>query len=158
MIRMPQANSRTVGDLPDPLRQTVATDLIVFDGECVLCSGFFRFMLRRDHEARFQYALAQSDLGTRLYEALNLPTGDFETNLVIVDGRIHQKLDAFAHAMRAIGWPWRLLSGLRFLPAALKDPAYSAIARNRYSLFGRYQTCMIPDGELRARFVPGGWQ
>lgn len=155
---MPKPSTNHVCDLPAPLGDAITSDLIVFDGECVLCSGFFSFMLRHDRRERFRYALAQSELGTRLYQALDLPTDDFETNLVIVDGRIHRELDAFAQAMRVLGWPWRGLSGLRFLPSVLKAPAYRAIARNRYSLFGRSQTCMVPDAALRERFLPGGWR
>ena len=149
--------TQPISVLPDDLRQRLPTHLIVFDGECVLCSGFFHFMLRHDRESRFRFVLAQSDLGARLYSALDLPVRDFETNLVIADGLIHQRLDAFAHAMRAIGWPWRILAGLRILPRILKDPAYHAIARNRYSIFGRLQACMIPDDAVKARFLHGGW-
>ncbi len=154
---MTKPSSQPISILPDDLRNCLPTRLIVFDGECVLCSGFFRFMLRHDREDRFRFVLAQSGLGARLYSALDLPVRDFETNLVIVDGMIHQRLDAFAYAMRAIGWPWRVLAGLRFLPGVLKDPAYHAIARNRYSIFGRLQTCMIPDDAVKARFLQGGW-
>ena len=85
-------------------------NLIVFDGVCVLCSGFFRFMLKHDRDQRFAFATAQSEVGQRLYEHLGLPMGDFETNLVIVDGTVYQKLHAFAAAMRVIGWPWRALA------------------------------------------------
>ena len=142
-----------VSDLSPDLRAVLgARDLIVFDGECVLCSGFFRFVLARD-AGRFHFALAQSDLGAQLYAALGLPQTEFETNLVIVDGRIYQRLDAFAAAMRAIGGPWRLLSSLRFLPGILKDPVYHLIARNRYRIFGRYDTCLIPSAEVQARFI-----
>ncbi|MEO3415701.1 DCC1-like thiol-disulfide oxidoreductase family protein [Roseovarius sp. CAU 1744] len=154
---MARRHNHNVSALPADLRNVLPSHVIVFDGECVLCSGFFRFMLRHDRQSRFHFVLAQSKLGTRLYRALDLPTDEFETNLVLVDGVIYQKLDAFAHAMRALGWPWRALSALRFLPGALKDPAYMAVARNRYSLFGRYQACMIPDAAVRARFLPGGW-
>ena len=81
--------------LPDPLRShTWSRDVIVFDGECVLCSGFFQFMLKHDTAQRFSFATAQSQLGQQLYRALGLPTDDFETNLVIVDGLIYQRLDA----------------------------------------------------------------
>lgn len=135
------------------MRQAIgATDLIVFDGECLLCSGFFRFMIRQDRDERFCFATAQSSLGQQLYAALNLPTDDFETNLVIVNGQIYQRLDAFAAAMGTLGWPWRALAALRLLPGWLKDPAYHLIARNRYRIIGRYDTCMIPDAALRARF------
>ena len=28
------------------------------------------------------------------------------------------------------------------------------LAQNRYSIFGRYDCCMVPDAELRRRFPP----
>ena len=132
-------------------------DVIVFDGECVLCSGFFKFMLKHDRLGRFDFVLAQSQAGRALYEALDLPVDDLETNLVIVDGQVHQRLDAFAAAMRTLAWPWKTLSICRFLPGLVKDPLYHLIARNRYAMFGRYDSCMIPDTAVRARFVTGGW-
>ncbi|KIC47437.1 thiol-disulfide oxidoreductase [Ruegeria sp. ANG-S4] len=132
-------------------------DLIVFDGECVLCSAFFRFILRHDTAHRFRFATAQSRLGQRLYRDAGLPTDDFETNLVFVDGQVHQKLDAFAAAMGALPGLPRVLSGLRLLPKFLKDPIYHLIARNRYRIFGREATCLVPDPDLRARFAPGGF-
>lgn len=139
------------------LSELSAQDLIVFDGTCVLCSGFFRFMLRHDRAARFAFATAQSPLGQQLYRDLGLPTDDFETNLVIVDGQPHQRLDAFAAAMAALPWPWRALSVCRLLPQALKDALYRPIARNRYRMFGRQDRCMIPNAEIRARFAEGGF-
>lgn len=143
-----------VADLPTDLAKRIAgTDLIVFDGECVLCSGFFRFMLARDSAARFRFATAQGPIGQALYQALGLPTDEFETNLVIVDGVIYQKLDAFAAAMQALGGAWRIFGAVRVLPGWLKNPSYLIIARNRYRLFGRYDSCMIPDASLRARFL-----
>ncbi|MEL7099222.1 MAG: DCC1-like thiol-disulfide oxidoreductase family protein [Pseudomonadota bacterium] len=132
-------------------------NLIVFDGVCVLCSGFFHFMLKYDRGQRFFFATAQSEVGQGLYARLGLPTDEFETNLVIVDGVTYQKLDAFAAAMRAIGWPWRILAVAAYLPRALSDWLYNRIARNRYRLFGRTETCLVPRPELRARFVPGGF-
>lgn len=145
---------RKVSALPPPLAARLAgQDLIIFDGECVLCSGFFRFMLRHDRAGRFAFATAQGQLGQDIYRALDLPTDAFETNLVVIDGVIYERLDAFAAAMRALGWPHRALGAVRYLPSALKDPAYHAIARNRYRLFGRYDHCILPTAETRARFL-----
>ena len=141
----------------DMIQRLDGRDVIVFDGECVLCSGFFKFVLTWDRGRRFQFVLAQSALGADLYHALDLPTDEYETNLVIVNGPAFQRLDAFAAATAAIGWPWKALSVCRFLPRFVKDPAYHLIARNRYSLFGRYDSCMVPDQAVRARFVDGGW-
>lgn len=131
-------------------------DLVVFDGECVLCSGFFQFLLRNDRKKRFAFATAQSALGQKMYRDLGLPTDEFETNLVVVDGVTYQRLDAFAAAMSALGWPWRGLSVCRFLPVLIKDPLYHLVARNRYRLFGRYNSCIVPDQKVRNRFAEGG--
>lgn len=149
---------RRTAALPRPLQDALAgRDLIVFDGECVLCSAFFRFILRADRAERFHFAHAQSDLGAQIYAALDMPADrsvdDFDTNLVIVDGMIHERLDAFAAAMAAVGWPHKALAVVQFIPEPLRSFLYYRIARNRYAIFGRYDTCMMPDATLRARFI-----
>lgn len=141
-------------DLPTALATRLhGHDLIVFDGTCVFCSYFFRFIVKHDWQKRFHFATAQSPLGQSLYKAMGLPTDDFETNLIITNGQIHQRLDAFAAAMRALGRPYAALSVLRYLPKPIKDPAYHLIARNRYRLFGRTDTCLVPDAAVKARFL-----
>ena len=146
-----------VSDLPKPLADTLAAqNLIVFDGECVLCSSFYRFVLRHDRAQAFNFATAQSEVGQALYRSLDLSTTDYETNLVVVNGRVYAHLDSFAAVMRRLPAPWPALSIVRFAPRLLKDPLYRLIARNRYRLFGRYDTCLMPDAGARDRFIFGG--
>lgn len=130
-------------------------DLIVFDGECVLCSSFFRFVVRHDKAQRFHFAHAQSDIGAAFYTALGMSTDDFETNLVIVDGMIYERFDAFAATMAALGWPYKALAAIRIIPQPLNGFLYNRLAKNRYAMFGRYDTCMMPTPDLRARFIDG---
>ncbi len=146
-----------VSEMTEQMNALVGQDFIVFDGECVLCSGFFRFMVARDKAQRFKFVTAQSPLGQRLYSHLGLPTRDFETNLVVTDGVVHQRLDAFAAAMRKLPGGWRILSVCRILPRIIKDPLYRVIAKNRYAIFGRSPTCMIPDKALQDRFLLEGF-
>ncbi len=49
----------------DPAVPRFADDrpIIIFDGKCVLCSWFARFVLRTDRAGRFRLAAAQSPLG-----------------------------------------------------------------------------------------------
>ncbi|GLS86903.1 thiol-disulfide oxidoreductase [Cypionkella aquatica] len=141
-------------DLPKSLNARLSgKNLIVFDGACVFCSAFFRFMQRHDTAEKFHYATAQSALGQALYAALDLPLVDFETNLVITQGTIHQRLDAFAAAMAELPLPFSLARHIRLLPKPLKDAIYKPIARNRYRIFGRYDACLIPDAALKSRFL-----
>ena len=130
-----------------------AVGLIVFDGECVLCSAFTRFVFRHDRRGRFRFTMAQSPLGQGLYRHYGLNPQDFETNLVILDGVLHAKMASFATVMATLGWPWRALSVVRLIPRPIGDWLYDRIARNRYRLFGRYDACRMPSPELRARVI-----
>ncbi len=127
--------------------------LVVFDGVCVLCSGFARFILRRDKRFAFRLATAQSPLGQALFRHYGLDPETFETNLVLADGRAWAKLDSVAVAGERLGGPWRALSLLRLLPRPIADWLYDRVARNRYALFGRTEHCMIPPPEWRERFI-----
>jgi predicted DCC family thiol-disulfide oxidoreductase YuxK len=127
--------------------------LIVFDGVCVLCSGFARFVLKRDRRFAFRLTTAQSPLGQALYRHYGLDTHEFETNLVLADGRAYAKLDTVTVAGEKLGGPWRALMLLRLLPRPIADWLYDRIARNRYALFGRTEHCMIPPPQWRDRFI-----
>jgi predicted DCC family thiol-disulfide oxidoreductase YuxK len=127
------------------------SDLIVFDGVCVFCSGFARLMARHDKAERFRFVTAQSAAGRALYLRHGLDPAAMDTNIVIVDGRPHVKLAAFAAAMRSLGWPWRAFALAGAIPQPLSDLLYDAIARNRYR-FGR-RACPLPSAALRGRLV-----
>ena len=127
--------------------------LVVFDGVCVLCSGFARFILKRDRHFAFRLATAQSPLGQALLRHYGLDPETLETNLVLADGRAYAKLDTVAAVATRIGGPWRVLALLRLLPRGLGDWLYDRVARNRYALFGRTEHCMLPPPEWRDRFI-----
>lgn len=126
-------------------------DLIVFDGACVFCSGFARFLARHDRKRRFLFVTAQSEPGRLLYARHGLDADLMETNIVIVSGRPYVRLRAFAAAMAALGWPWAAMAPLGWIPGAISDPLYDLVARNRYR-FGR-QACPAPSAELKARLI-----
>jgi predicted DCC family thiol-disulfide oxidoreductase YuxK len=127
--------------------------LIVFDGVCVLCSGFAKAVARLDRRDRFRFATAQSPLGEALFKHFGLPTDAYETNLVIVDGVGYQRMESLVATMRALGWPWRAASLAMLLPMPVRDWIYRRIASNRYALFGKKDSCEIPDGRLRSRLI-----
>jgi predicted DCC family thiol-disulfide oxidoreductase YuxK len=127
--------------------------LIVFDGACVLCSSFARTVVRLDRKERFRFTTAQSPLGEALYRRHGLRTDVYETNLVIIDGTAYTRMDSFVAVMNALGWPWRAARILNMLPRRLRDALYGLIARNRYALFGKKESCEIPSGTLRDRII-----
>jgi len=137
-------------EIPD---RTQGMNLIVFDGECVLCSAFFRFIVKIDKREQFKFVIAQSAFGEALYEYHGLRADDYDTNLVFIEGRLYERMHAFFAAMRLVGWPYRAIGLFAVLPNRFLDWAYYKIARNRYRIFGKRDTCLVPSAHLRARFI-----
>lgn len=131
-------------DLPD--------GLILYDGVCVFCSRWVRFVIARDAAARFRFLPIQSERGRALAARLGVNPDAPETNAVVMDGRALMKSDA-ALAVLGVLKDVRWLGALRHVPRWMRDPLYDLIARNRYAIFGRTETCMVPGPEDRARFL-----
>ena len=126
--------------------------LILFDGVCVFCSRWVRFVLRLDRERRFRFLPIQSERGRTLAVRHGINPDAPETNAVVSGGRMFFKSDA---ALVVLG---RLpaaapLAALRIAPRALRDPVYEWIVRNRYRIFGRTGQCMVPEPADRERFL-----
>lgn len=136
-----------------PIDKLKNRNLIVFDGECVLCSSFFKFIVRSDKKKQFHFAIAQSDFGEALYDHYGLKPDDYDTNLVIINGQLHERLNGFFESMKLLGWPYKALAVFSVLPDGFLDWAYYKIARNRYLLFGRHDTCLVPNFEIKNRFI-----
>ncbi len=127
--------------------------LILFDGVCVFCSRWVRFVIDRDPERRFRFVPIQSDAGRALAALYGIDPAAPQTNAVVWGGRIYFKSDA---ALTVLGQlrETRGLAVLKHAPPWLRDPAYDLIARNRYRIFGRTDVCMVPAEEDRDRFIP----
>jgi predicted DCC family thiol-disulfide oxidoreductase YuxK len=126
--------------------------LILFDGVCVFCSRWVRFVIDRDHDRRFRFVAIQSAPGRALAARFGIDPDAPQTNAVIWSGRIWFKSDA---ALTVLGQlpGTRPLGALKAVPRAVRDPVYDRIARNRYALFGRTEACMVPSAKDRARFL-----
>jgi predicted DCC family thiol-disulfide oxidoreductase YuxK len=127
--------------------------MIVFDGLCVLCSGFARFVAKRDPSGQFRFTAAQSKLGQALYRHYGFDPDQPETSLLIDGGRLYRKSKAFAKIMGRLSSPWRCAWLVLGLPRPIRDWVYDRIARSRYRVFGRRSACVNPDRSWRTRVV-----
>jgi predicted DCC family thiol-disulfide oxidoreductase YuxK len=127
-------------------------DVILYDGVCVFCSRWVRFVVARDVGARFRFTPIQSPYGTRLAQALGIDAGDPDTNAIIHGGMAYVKSDAALTVLSNLPG-WRFVRVLFVVPKPMRDALYSFVARNRYRIFGKYETCFVPDAEMRARVM-----
>ena len=127
-------------------------DVILYDGVCVFCSRWVRFVARRDTGRRFRFTAIQSPYGTRLAQAFGIDPEDPDTNAVVHGGMAFFKSDAALMVLSNLpGWGW--VRALRAIPKPLRDAVYNLVARNRYRIFGKYEECFVPDADMRARVL-----
>src|ERR1700759_888372 len=115
--------------------------ILIFAGNCVLCSSFVQFILRTDRKRRFRLLAAQTPLGAALYQHLELNPTDYETNILLEDGRAWLKSEGSLRIFAGLGLPWSLMSVGRLLPRPVRDRLYDIVARNRLRWFGVRQSC-----------------
>ncbi|WP_205967523.1 thiol-disulfide oxidoreductase DCC family protein [Aquisalinus luteolus] len=128
--------------------------VIVFDGVCNLCNGSVQFVLKRDDAGLFRFASVQSMTGSRMVREAGYDPQDPSTFLLVESGRAYEKSDAVIRILSRLNHPWPLISkAMSVVPRFIRDPGYRLVARNRYRLFGKRDTCMIPSPGVRERFL-----
>jgi predicted DCC family thiol-disulfide oxidoreductase YuxK len=128
--------------------------LVLYDGVCGLCHRLVRWLMAHDHMGQLYYAPLQGETAARL-RALHpaIPT-ELDSVVYVEEGRVYLRSKAFLHLSRHLGRPWRWVHHARWLPAALLDPVYWVVARTRYRVFGKLDTCQVPSRVDRERVLP----
>lgn len=126
--------------------------VIIFDGECVLCSRFAQFVLHHDKQKRFRLLAAQTPLGSALYRHYGFDPSRYETNILLWEGQATFKSDASLTILHLLGFPWCLAVVLRVLPKFLRDKGYDWVAANRLRWFGS-RICYVPSQAEADRFL-----
>lgn len=127
--------------------------LMLFDGVCRFCSTSVRLVSRFDRDGVIRFTPIQSPYGRLLAEQHGLDPDDPTTFVFFEAGQPRFRSDGAIAILRRLRPPWRGFAVIGALPRAWRDAGYDWLARNRYRLFGRYETCMVPTPTLDARFV-----
>lgn len=138
--------------MSEPVLDWPDDGIILYDGICVLCSGWVRFVVRRDAARRFRFTPIQSPYGRALAEALGIDPDNPDTNAVILGGQALRRSDAALAVVAALpGWAW--IRALRLVPRPIRDLLYTLIARSRYRIFGRHDICDLGGPSLADRMI-----
>jgi predicted DCC family thiol-disulfide oxidoreductase YuxK len=132
--------------------------LLLYDGVCALCNGVVQFLLKHDRLERLRYAPLQSALGREILGRLDIHTFPdgvlLLTDALRLQERLYQRSDAVAAALKLLAAPWRLLGRLvTLVPRPLREFGYGVIARLRYRILGRYDTCPLPPLNQRRKLL-----
>jgi predicted DCC family thiol-disulfide oxidoreductase YuxK len=132
-------------------------NIIFFDGVCGLCSRMVDFVLRQDQERFFLYSPLQGET-FRSIKRDHPETLNTDSIFVLRRGPakdvLLQKSDALIYIVDNLPkYRWLAVIG-RILPELIRDAAYRAITATRYRIWGKRDSCRLPNAEERSRFLP----
>jgi predicted DCC family thiol-disulfide oxidoreductase YuxK len=127
--------------------------IILFDGICSLCTGFVRFVIKRDRGRRFAFATLQSHAAKTILPQHNLEADSARTIALIEQGKCYTMSTAALRIVRRLDNGWKLFYVLMLVPRVIRDGVYAYVARHRYGWFGERGSCMIPTPDIADRFL-----
>lgn len=125
--------------------------IVLFDGLCNFCDSSVQFIMKRDHNAHFQFASIQSEIGQQLLKEHGLT--EVDSIVVINNENAFTKSNAAIEIAKYFKGLWKILVVVKVVPKPFRDMVYDWIARNRYKWFGQKDACRIPTPEERKRFL-----
>ena len=132
--------------------------LFLYDGECGLCSRMLQFLLQHDRRGVFRFAPLQGPTGRTIVKDTGANPHELTSMYLVAHFRtpaatVLTRSQAALFAAGELGWPWRVARMATVLPQGVLDRLYDFVARNRYSVFGRNDRCLVPTDEFRDRLI-----
>ena len=132
--------------------------IVLYDGVCGLCNRLNQFLLKRDRHDRLQFASLQSTLAAAVLQRHGADARDLNTVYVVLNHnkpgeRLLARSDAIIHTLTQLPGIWRFAVMGRALPKFIRDTLYKFVAQNRYRVFGKHETCILPEPQHRKKFL-----
>ncbi len=140
------------------MAETQPNPIVLYDGVCGLCNHLVQFLLKRDNRDIFRYASLQSEFARNLLKRHGADPHDLDTVYLVKNygqpgESLLERSDGVLYMLDQLGGVWQLAVIGRVFPKKLRDAIYNMVARNRYRLFGKHESCMLPEPKHRARFL-----
>ncbi|HEY6118944.1 MAG TPA: DCC1-like thiol-disulfide oxidoreductase family protein [Pyrinomonadaceae bacterium] len=132
--------------------------IVLYDGVCGLCNRLNQFLLKRDRFDRLRFASLQSGFAEAILKRYGLDPSDLDTVYVVIDEgkpneRVLARSDAILYVVQLLGGFWSIAFLGKILPRVLRDALYRIVATNRYRVFGKSDSCMLPEPRHRQKFI-----
>ncbi|XP_050286443.1 DCC family protein At1g52590, chloroplastic isoform X3 [Quercus robur] len=118
--------------------------IMLFDGVCNLCNGGVKFVRENDRNRSIRFEPLQSEAGKKLLRRSGRAPDDISSVVLVEKDRSYIKSEAVLKIMEYIDLPFpQLALFLQFVPLFIRDFLYDNVANNRYTFFGRSESCEI---------------
>ncbi len=133
--------------------ETINHPVILFDGVCNLCNSSVQFIIKHDKKGIFRFASLQSEFGKKIIQQFDLANKNIDSVMLLENNAIKLKSTAALQIAKRLSGIYSALYGFIIVPRFIRDSVYDFIARNRYRWFGKQESCMIPQPELKKLFI-----
>ena len=127
--------------------------IVLFDGDCALCTKSVQFLLRYNKSENLSFASLQSGVGKEILSISGFSTSALDTLLFVQGNEVLSHSTTALKISAHLRFPWFLLQYLLVIPPAIRDTVYTFIAKNRYTWFGKKSSCLIAGKIQRNRFL-----
>ncbi len=139
-------------DYQNQLALSKDSPILYYDGQCILCDGFVQFLIKVDKKEQFLFCALQQDNGKSIRKQLKMDQ-EITTVALLDQGKLYTQSDVTFRIIKILGGIWLLLMPLALIPVKVRNTIYRWIARNRYQWFGKAEQCILPDPQLKNRFI-----
>ena len=132
---------------------TMTSQVVFFDGFCNLCNASVRFIIRNDPEGVFAFSSLTSDYSLKILK--NADRFNYPANSILLfdEDRVFDKSTAVLRISRKLKGIWPLFYVLIVVPKPIRDYFYDLLAKHRYKIFGRTDSCSLPETVDKWRFL-----
>ena len=124
--------------------------IIVFDGYCILCDNFVKWIAKKDKDYKIHFTTFDSIYINKNYSEIKL-----KNSVVVIDSKknLYQKSEAVIICLKTIDYNKTLVSALEITPKTILDIGYSLVAFFRYKIFGKKKICSLPNTIVSERIL-----
>ena len=114
--------------------------IIIFDGICGLCNKSINLLIKLDKHKVFQYTSLEGEY----IKQLDIEEG-IDSIIFYEDEKLYYKSTAILKILRSLGGIWIFTNIFYLVPVSIRDFFYDIVAKYRYKIFGKMQSCRMPN-------------
>ena len=124
--------------------------IIVFDGYCILCDNFVKWIVKKDKDYKIHFTTFDSIYINKNYSEIKL-----KNSVIVIDSKnnLFQKSEAVILCLKTIDYNKTTISALEITPKTILDIGYSLVSFFRYKIFGKKKICSLPNSIISERIL-----
>lgn len=129
-------------------------NIILYDGICSFCNAWIRRLCQWDKNDRLYFAPLVSNIGKQFFEERNIDSSKINSIIFWKPNEMYvTDAQAIFEILNTLGGGWKLITIFNHLPKWLTNGIYRLIAKNRYTWFGKLESCPTPIPKFSHKFL-----